>query len=83
MSGSLAGNYFEDDTEDGKFTVLLFEDPLRKGELKMEVRLNGIGKLGEDRDLNGIALRPELDEELATRLADALTRWYAVPDEKE
>jgi hypothetical protein len=66
MSGSLTDAYFEDDSEDGKTTVLLFEDPLRPGELKMEARLNP-----------GPAVRVELDEKFATRLAFALNAWYA------
>lgn len=77
MSGSTTGNYFEDDTEDGKFTIILFEDPLDRANLKMEVRLNGTaGVYGS----GGISLRPELDENLAERLATAMLRWYDVPD---
>jgi hypothetical protein len=74
MSGSLTDAYFEDDTEDGKFTILLFEDPNSPGDLKMEVRLNGSSKL--TRTSGQIALRPELNENLAVRLSDALRYWY-------
>lgn len=76
MSGSQTGRYFEDDTMDGKFTISLFEDPNQAGDLKMEVRLNGsTGNLPFGS--GGLAVRPELDEALAYRLATALNNWYA------
>lgn len=79
MSGSQTGNYFEDDTEDGKFTISLFEDPNAPGDLKMEVRLNGIATVLMP-DRNGLALRPSLDKRLALRVAHALWGWYATEE---
>jgi hypothetical protein len=77
MSGSTTGNYFEDDTVGGTFTIVLFEDPLDPENLKMEVRLNGTpGVYGS----GGVSVRPELTEDLAVRLANALQQWYAVPE---
>lgn len=78
MSGSQTGNYFEDDTEDGKFTILLFEDPNRPGELKMEARLNGPSNLPFS--TGGLSVRPELDKRLALRVAHALWGWYATEE---
>lgn len=70
MTKSLTDAFFEDDTEDGKFTLRLFEDPLREGELKLEVTDNsGI-----------ITVRPELDSRLALRLTNALWAWYATDE---
>jgi hypothetical protein len=73
--------YFSDETVDGKFTLSLFEDPNNPPDLKLEVRLNHSG--GLTRTSGDIALRAELTEDLADRLADALQRWYASPFETE
>jgi hypothetical protein len=79
VSGNLTGSFFEDDTEDGKFTIRLFEDPVREGELKMEVNANGTSNGGGE--IGGIAVRPELDKRLANALATALWAWYASDEE--
>lgn len=50
----------------GAVLVSLFEDPLRAGELKMEMVFNQ----------TGTALRMELNEDLAIRMAQSLNSWY-------